>query len=256
MITSDRQLPVRLAKVAAAFFVRRRVVLEPELGVLLQRFEQAELRALEPDLVGDVDRRDSGASRRSARKRSSVRTLARRREQAIGEQRIGRRRRRRGGAGRRAGRRRGATSEGRARASPCGGRRRRVTAITSQTGHVAAGVFAAAGRSSGAGVAPGGDAERAFDGLEEGALLAQDEAPGCANAKFARAVGIGLEARAVGLVGGEESKRDQAPGDRRWCLVRQEVADQVAAAARDDAAPVRGVGARTRRAGTGRSGSG
>ena len=44
MTTSERQLPVRAANVARGVLGARRVVLELELGALLQRFDQAGLR--------------------------------------------------------------------------------------------------------------------------------------------------------------------------------------------------------------------
>jgi hypothetical protein len=53
---------------------------------------------------------------------------------------------------------------------------------------------------------------------------------------------IGLQARPVRFVRGEARERDQSPGDVVGAFVRQEVADQMAAASRDDAALVLGVG--------------
>ena len=77
----------------------RGVVLELELGVLLQRLHQAELRALGPDLVGDVDRQIAAHGIAQREDVVGADRLLRRREQAIGEQRVGRRRRRGGAAG-------------------------------------------------------------------------------------------------------------------------------------------------------------
>ena len=124
----------------------RRVVLEPQLGVLLQRFGQAELLALQAELVGDVDRQV--AAHRVAQREQVVGAdgFARRREQAVGEQRIGRRRRRRGGA---AGEQGGDEDDGRGKAHgllPAAAVPPRH-AITSQTRTCRSRVFAAAGRS-------------------------------------------------------------------------------------------------------------
>ena len=60
-------------------------------------------------------------------------------------------------------------------------------------------------------------------------------------AEIGGAFRVGLQPRAIGLVGGQAVERDQPPGDVVGALVRQEVADEVAAAARDDATPVAGV---------------
>src|SRR6185436_19376815 len=89
---------------------------------------------------------------------------------------------------------------------------RRVTPSHHKPRHVACGVFAAAaGGSALAGVsaavltrvAVGGDAERGLDGLEEGALLAQDEAARRGDGEVRSPGRIGLEAGPVRLVGGE-----------------------------------------------------
>ena len=53
---------------------------------------------------------------------------------------------------------------------------------------------------------------------------------------------VGADARPVGLVGGEALERDQREGDVVGALVRHPVADEVAAAARDDLDPALGVG--------------
>src|ERR1019366_1043771 len=50
-----------------------------------------------------------------------------------------------------------------------------------------------------------------------------------------------FQARPIGLVRGEAVERDQSPGDVVGSLMWQEVANEVAAAARDDAPPVRCV---------------
>src|SRR6478672_11324038 len=78
-------------------------------------------------------------------------------------------------------------------------------------------------------------------GLQEGALLAQDEALLTGEAEVRRALRIGLQARAIGLVGCQAVERNEGPGDVVGALVRQKVADQAAPALGDDAPPVAGV---------------
>jgi hypothetical protein len=56
------------------------------------------------------------------------------------------------------------------------------------------------------------------------------------------ALGVGLEPRAVGLVVGEARERDEAVGDVVRAFVRQEVAEQFAAAARNDGEPAPRIG--------------
>ena len=58
-----------------------------------------------------------------------------------------------------------------------------------------------------------------------------------------RALGVAAQGGAVALVGGEAVKADQAPGDVVAAFVRQKVAEQLAAAAGNDAAPGLGVAA-------------
>src|SRR5690606_34303408 len=85
--------------------------------------------------------------------------------------------------------------------------------------------------------APGGLREGARHAAEPAALLAQDEALRLGALEVGAALGIGAQAGAVALVGREVLEADQAPGDVVRALAGQEVADQVAAAARDDLAP-------------------
>ena len=52
---------------------------------------------------------------------------------------------------------------------------------------------------------------------------------------------IGLEPRPVGLVVGQAIERDQPPGHVARTFVWEEIPDEIAAAARDDARPIRCV---------------
>jgi len=83
---------------------------------------------------------------------------------------------------------------------------------------------------------------RAFDVLEKAPFLAPDEAVLGGEGEVGAAIRIRLQARAVGLVVGPARERDQAPGDVVRALVRQEAANEIAAAARVDAAPIPGLG--------------
>jgi len=103
--------------------------------------------------------------------------------------------------------------------------------------------FLARRRGSGhLGAGQGRAVERAGDGGNEVALLAQDQAPALGEGEILPRLRVGPKPGAVGLVGGEAGAGDQAPGDVVRALVRQEVADQVPAGARDEPAPVGGVG--------------
>ncbi|MCY1374074.1 hypothetical protein D9M69_613900 [compost metagenome] len=79
--------------------------------------------------------------------------------------------------------------------------------------------------------------------FEPGPFLAQDEALCLRQLEVGAAFGVVAQHRAVALVGGEAVETDQAPGDVIAAFVRQEVAEQVAAAAGNDAAPGLGVAA-------------
>ena len=65
--------------------------------------------------------------------------------------------------------------------------------------------------------------------------------PSSREAEVRRAVRVGLEAGAIGLVGGEAFERDQRERDVVGALVRHEIAEQVAAAFRDDGLPAPGI---------------
>ena len=73
--------------------------------------------------------------------------------------------------------------------------------------------------------------------LGKAPLLAQDEALVPRELEVGAALGIGLQASAVGLVVGQAREADQAPGFVAGAFVWQEIADQLTTAARDDAAP-------------------
>src|SRR5262245_24194301 len=73
---------------------------------------------------------------------------------------------------------------------------------------------------------------------QEGPLLAQDETPGLRHSEVGLRRIVRAEPRAVGLVRGQALERDHGPGDVVRALVRQEVAEQAAAQARDGAPPV------------------
>ena len=77
-----------------------------------------------------------------------------------------------------------------------------------------------------------------FQTAEQGKfILAEDEALGGGFREVGAALVVGAERRAVALVGGEACEPDQAPRHVARALVREEVADQVAAAARNDVVP-------------------
>src|SRR3546814_17980232 len=78
--------------------------------------------------------------------------------------------------------------------------------------------------------------------LQENPVLAADKLLLLREAVVLAAEGIGGEARAVGLVGGQALDRVDAVGGGGEALVRREVADEVGAAARDRLAPVARVG--------------
>src|SRR5262249_48903704 len=70
-----------------------------------------------------------------------------------------------------------------------------------------------------------------------GALLREDKLVLLGKIEIRHALGILPQPRAIGLVGGEALETDQREGDVVGALMRHEVADEVAAAFRDDAEP-------------------
>src|SRR5438045_1246343 len=73
--------------------------------------------------------------------------------------------------------------------------------------------------------------------LHEGSFLAQYEAALARESEILAPRGIGLEASAIGLVGGEAVEPDDSPGDVVRALVRQVIADDGPAAAWNDLQP-------------------
>ena len=80
-------------------------------------------------------------------------------------------------------------------------------------------------------------AQRAIHALGKAALLAQDKALVLRQSEVGAAFRVRAQAGTVGLVRSERVKADQPPGLVVAAFVRQEVAQQVAAAAGDDLAP-------------------
>src|SRR5512138_4037779 len=85
------------------------------------------------------------------------------------------------------------------------------------------------------------NAERSVDHLQERPLLAQDEPLRLGHREVGAALGIFPESTAILFIRRETVERDQSPPHVVRALVRQEVADEMAAAPGDDAAPVLGV---------------
>src|SRR5215831_3309275 len=81
-----------------------------------------------------------------------------------------------------------------------------------------------------------------FDLAQKGPFLGQNEAPVLGALEIGVAFGIGAQAGAVGLVGGKAVEGNQRHGDVVGALVRHPVAQEIAAAARDDFQPALGVG--------------
>src|SRR5450432_1284521 len=89
---------------------------------------------------------------------------------------------------------------------------------------------------------PRGQREGAVHQLEKGALFAQDEALRLRERKIFPGCGVLLQARPIGFVSREGFGLDESPSDMVGAFVRQKVADQIGAAAGNDALPVFGVG--------------
>src|ERR1043166_175951 len=69
------------------------------------------------------------------------------------------------------------------------------------------------------------------------ALLAENETFPLREAEIFCSAGVGAQARPVGVIGGETVERDQRERDVVRAFVRQEIADEIAAAARNDGGP-------------------
>src|SRR5262245_39974585 len=83
--------------------------------------------------------------------------------------------------------------------------------------------------------------ERAVHRSREGALLAKNESLLFGGSEIGERLTVSPQRQAIGFVGRQAVERDQSPGDVVRALVRQEVPQQVPAAAWDDASPVFGV---------------
>src|SRR6478752_2808143 len=81
------------------------------------------------------------------------------------------------------------------------------------------------------------DASR-HDLAQERALLGEDELVLLGKTEIGHAFAVGTQPRPVAFIGGETLERDQREGDVVSALMRHPVADQVAAAFRDDGEPV------------------
>src|SRR5262245_21814134 len=100
----------------------------------------------------------------------------------------------------------------------------KITAITT-TPSVAAGAIG------------GSESHRSCDVAEEGPLFAQDETLALRECEILHALGVGAQPGAIALVVGETGEGNQSPADIVRALVRQEIADEMAAGAGDELAP-------------------
>lgn len=80
--------------------------------------------------------------------------------------------------------------------------------------------------------------QRARDRFGEGPLLAQDETLRLGQLEIGAALRVESEPGTAGFVCRQSIEADQAPGNVVAALMRQEVAPQVAAAARNDVLPI------------------
>ena len=76
------------------------------------------------------------------------------------------------------------------------------------------------------------------DELDEVAFFAKDETLGLREVKVGDGVGVLLETRFIFFVIGEAIEGDEPPADVVGAFVRKEIADEMAATARNDACPV------------------
>ena len=86
-----------------------------------------------------------------------------------------------------------------------------------------------------------GPLERRFDCLEKRSFLAQYKAQRLCRREIFPSFGIVLQAPSVRFVCGERLKRNQSPRNVIGAFMRQEIADQMTAAARNDPAPIFGI---------------
>src|SRR5208283_5462893 len=83
-----------------------------------------------------------------------------------------------------------------------------------------------------------GDGEAAVEDFQKAALLAHDEAPRLRIREILARLCVRLQTRPVILVVRQRIERDQAPRFVVRSLVGQEISDEMAAAARNNADPV------------------
>src|SRR5580700_11247028 len=88
----------------------------------------------------------------------------------------------------------------------------------------------------------GATLQRIVDSLEKCPLLAQDKALCLRERKILLSFSVVPQARSVRFVVGERPERNQAPRDVIGALMRQEIADQMSATARNDVGPIFGIG--------------
>jgi len=79
-------------------------------------------------------------------------------------------------------------------------------------------------------------------GLYEGSPLLRDQAMLLRKAEVGSAIAIRLQAQPASLVGRQALERYQAVGDIVRALVWREIADEIAAASRNDREPAAGIG--------------
>src|SRR5258705_3381545 len=81
-------------------------------------------------------------------------------------------------------------------------------------------------------------AQRTLDRFEEGSLLSQDHAFRLRQGEVLLTIWVGPQFPSICLVCGKRLKGDEGPGHVVGPLVWKKVADEVPAAARDDARPI------------------
>ena len=83
--------------------------------------------------------------------------------------------------------------------------------------------------------------ESSPDNFQERSLFAKNQSLALRHRKILTALEIGLQSRSIGFVGSEAVEGNQSPGDIVSAFIGKEVSDKMAAAARNDAAPVLSV---------------
>ncbi len=77
--------------------------------------------------------------------------------------------------------------------------------------------------------------------FHEASFLAEDKVSGLCHGEVFTRLRVFFQARPVDLIGGQAIERNQTPGNVVCAFVRQKVPDKVAAASRNDAAPIRSI---------------